>query len=223
MRDLSIVIPAAGLGRRMKSYGPKALIELRRGQTILGRQIAILRSHFPSADVVVVVGFEADRVLRTLPPDVISVENELHSVTNVARSLDLGLRACPARSVLIVYGDLVFTPETFACMPEGRSAAWVDTAGRIRDQEVGVNVQDGEVTHFSYGLGPKWAQIALLTGKELALFRKAASAPGRRRYFGFEVFNDVIDRGGSLLAHEPEGMHLVEVDTSRDIDPARLV
>ena len=33
--NIDVLIPAAGLGRRMKSYGPKALIPIKYGQNIL--------------------------------------------------------------------------------------------------------------------------------------------------------------------------------------------
>jgi UDP-N-acetylglucosamine pyrophosphorylase len=37
--DLSIIIPAAGVGYRMKSYGPKALIEVSKNTSIIEKQI----------------------------------------------------------------------------------------------------------------------------------------------------------------------------------------
>src|SRR3982751_246557 len=93
-RNLSIVIPAAGVGRRMKSFGPKSLIELGDGQTVLSRQLHILRSTYPTADIVLVLGHEADRIIRSLPSasGIKVVENENHSETNVARSLAMGIR-----------------------------------------------------------------------------------------------------------------------------------
>jgi choline kinase len=226
--DLTIIIPAAGLGRRMKSYGPKALLEVSPRQTLLGRQLAVLKEHFPKADFVVVVGFEAERIVRTLPAGIRVVENERYEETNVARSVHLALRASSCRAALVVYGDLVFSPGTFANLPTGRSLVLIDVPNgegqtQLGDEEVGCTVVGTQVTQFSYGLPTKWAQVLLLTGHELALFRKLAGAPERQKHFCFEVLNEVLERGGKLLALQRPGMQLAEVDCSRDLETARLL
>jgi choline kinase len=221
--DLTVIIPAAGLGRRMRSFGPKALIEVTDRQTILGRQLAILRGTHPDADVVVVAGYEAERVIRALPAGVRVVENDAYEDTNVARSLALGLRSSRCKRALVVYGDLVFSKATLDGLDQGRSCVVVDTRGQMREFEVGCTVVGGKVTHFSYGLDTKWAQVAYLAGRELGLFRRLVGGRDRRRHFGFEVLNEVLEHGGELRAVEPVGMKIVEVDTSKDIEQARSV
>jgi len=42
--ETSIIIPAAGMGYRMKSYGPKALINIHNDTTLIERQIELLWS-----------------------------------------------------------------------------------------------------------------------------------------------------------------------------------
>lgn len=219
--ELTVVIATAGLGRRMKSYGPKALIEVSGKQTILGRQLALVKARFPQADVVVVAGFEAERVAKVLPPGVRLVENEHYEETNAARSVVMALRASSCRRALVLHGDLVFNDRTLEGLPEDRSCVLVDTKGQIRETEVGCNVVGGLVTHFEFGLPARWCQIMHLAGRELALFRKLASGSARRRHFSFEVLNDLLEQDGALHAVEPHGMKIVEVDTSRDLEPAR--
>ena len=224
---MAVVIPAAGQGKRMKSYGPKALIELRQGETILSRQVAILRKKLPLADFIVVAGFEADRVYRQFLPSVRVVENEFYEETNVARSLDIGLRACVADRVLMVYGDLVFNAKTFADIPLDQSWALVDTPvngqTQLNSLEVGVTVIDGQTTRFAYGLDVKWGQVAFLEGEELKAFRRIAAERDRHRCYGFELLNALLDKGGRLAAHSPAGMRLVEVDCSKDIEMAQRI
>lgn len=225
MRELSVVIPAAGLGRRMKSYGPKALIEIARHETIISRQIAIIRECLPTADIVVVVGFEADKIARLLPSDIMVVENENYAQTNVARSLEIGLRACPARASLIVYGDLVFNRATLRNIRLDRSQIWIDTKGSFHAAStVGVNVHEGKVVHYAYGLPTKWAQIALLTGLELHLFRTLLARQDYRRHYGFEILLELVDLPSvNFWAIEPPCMQISEVDTVADIAIARRI
>jgi choline kinase len=104
---LHVLIPAAGLGRRMKSYGPKALINLQ-GETLIERQIRLVREAFPRVKITVVAGFEAHRLREVLPKDVRLVLNPYYETTNVAYSVSIGLRTIPPTvPVLVVYGDLV--------------------------------------------------------------------------------------------------------------------
>jgi choline kinase len=219
MPKLEIVIPAAGLGRRMKSYGPKALVPVG-PEPLIVRQVRLLTAAHPGARLTVVAGFEADRVRRALPVGVRVLVNPDYAETNVARSLQLGVAAVHRnRPVLLVYGDLAFGPEALAAMPRTESAVLIDTAPG-RESEVGVNVVDGRAVHFSYGLETRWAQIAILMPHEKRLFLAACRRPGSERLFGFELLNAVLEAGGEFRAVAPPGLRLVEVDTSRDIDRA---
>lgn len=222
-RDISIIIPAAGMGRRMNSYGPKSLIELPGGQNVISRQLGLIREAYPKAEIIVVLGFGCDRILRYLPPDVKVVENEKYADTNVARSIAMGLRVASHKHVLIIYGDLVFNAETIAGLVGVKSAGVIDRSGQLSVDEVGVMVCDGKITNFEYELPDKWAQILFLTGLELELFRKFSSSRERRKWFGYEILNRIIDHGGSFKAVEPKEMRIAEIDFSRDIEHARKV
>jgi choline kinase len=218
----SIIIPAAGLGRRMKSYGPKCLIKLGQ-ETVIARQIRLLREVMPSAGFVVVAGFQHERLRRALPADIQVVLNKDYETTNTAYSIALGLaRTPPRRPALVVYSDIVFSREVVMDLPLGRSFVVVDPspANRDRELEVGVNVVDGLAARLSFGLPAKWLHICLLAPREKAIFCRAATPPARRRYLGYEILNEVIDAGGQFEAIERSGS-LVEIDYSKDIERAR--
>ena len=107
----SIIIPAAGMGYRMRSYGPKPLIRINQEKTIVQNQIEIIKNNFVNPEIILVCGFEADKVMKNTPTDIIKIENESYEKTNVLRSIGMGLRAATSERVLIVYGDLVFNDE----------------------------------------------------------------------------------------------------------------
>lgn len=204
----------------MKSYGPKSLIPLSSSQTVIDRQIGILRREYPLSEIIVVVGYEADHVMKHLGKAARPVENENYETTNVLRSIGMGLRAASHNRVLIVYGDLVFTPSAIR-LAKGRSVALVDNKGQIEDEEVGVTVVDGRITQFAYDLPTKWAQIVYLTGRELELFKKVAWNREHQKWYGFEGLNKVVEAGGIIHVAEPRRMKITEIDTSRDIERAR--
>jgi choline kinase len=223
MAKLSIIIPAAGMGRRMKSYGPKALIPLHNGETVLSRQIKLVRSVYSQAEIIVVVGFEAEKIRKTVDYNIKVVYNDAFEITNVARSIYLGLSASNCDNTLIIYGDLVFNTSALIPCTSNSSRALVDSQGRFGKTEVGVTVIDGKISTFSYGLPVKWGQMVYLQGNEVELFKKLLSNKKTVKFFGFEILNVMLNNGGILQAIEPPGLQIAEIDTSKDIETARRI
>ena len=73
---LTVIIPVAGMGYRMKSYGPKCLLKANQQQTILQKTIKNIESEYPFSDIIVVAGFEADKIINALPHKIRVVENQ---------------------------------------------------------------------------------------------------------------------------------------------------
>lgn len=205
----------------MKTKGPKALIGLGDGETVLSRQIGLARKSFPKAEIVVVVGHCGDKVIKALPSDIRHAVNENYEDTNVARSFLIGIESCPSDRVVLICGDLVFGTNFLGCLNRQGSVVAVDTRKEHRRGEVGVNLDNGFVAHFTYGAYPRWAQTAALEGKELELYRKVAAQDRCARWFAYEVLNSVVDRQGRLLAVCPSRTSLVEIDQVQDVAFAR--
>ena len=104
---ITVIIAAAGAGRRMRSYGPKPLLTIK-GKTILSRQLEEIQTKFPTANIILVCGFEADKVMDRVRGNIITLENENYQDTNITRSVSIALRAVRTDRVLILCGDLVF-------------------------------------------------------------------------------------------------------------------
>lgn len=223
--DLTIILPMAGIGRRMRSQGAKPLIELFGKATVLNYQITLLRKIFPRSEIIIVVGFQAERIIKLLDPaDKIKVvENELYETTGILRSIDLALKASSHTNVLIIYGDLIFNEPTLANINNGCSAVIVDNKGQFNKEEVGLTIVNGEATYFAYGLDTKWAQIAFLTGKPLRDFKDILTDRAKRKLQPFEIFNMIIEKGTKFKVIEPKGMKIVEIDCQTDIERARKV
>lgn len=207
----------------MKLGHPKSLIELNH-QTVINRQITLLGRTYPEAEIIVVAGYEADKLIRELPAAVKVIENERYEETNVVRSIGMALRIVPQdNDVLIVYGDLVFNTNTVKSLTQNGTAAVVDRKRQMDNDEVGVTIVDGKITQLTYGLQDKWAQIIFLEGKELALFKNVAWASASRKWYGFEAINRVIYHGGRIKAIEPKRMRIVEIDSPSSVAEARKI
>jgi choline kinase len=216
-KSLSVIVPVAGIGYRMKSYGPKCLLKISENHSIISRLIDNINTVFSKEEIIVCVGFEADRVMQNLPASVRVVENQKYEDTNTTESLRLSLNNSVSDSVLIIHGDLVFNPVTIQCFDRTQSSVIVDSIGQIRDDETGVTIVNEEAMFFAYGLSCKWGQIAYFVGKELNLLKKVCSDRNKSKMYTFEILNEIIQLGGRFKSIEPRNMKIYEVDGLKDL------
>jgi choline kinase len=224
---LTVIIPAAGIGKRMKSKGPKALLPVHRGMPILEHQARVILKVYPHADIIAVVGFEHHKIRKELWGQfpIRLVYNHDYATTNVLYSVSLGLDAMLPGPVMIIHGDLVFNQAMIQGLAGEASALLVSPTNCIEPDEVGMGYQDGMVTQLSYALPVKWAQIAYLMEEELELFRHTAFQ-GRfnQQWFLHEALNHIINKGGKFVAHKPpRGGKIVEVDKYDDLTKAKQI
>ena len=219
--DISVIIPAAGTGKRMKSYGPKPLIKVGES-SIINNQVSTIRTHLDVTDIVLICGFKASRLMNATHEAIIKIENELYEESNVARSIGMGLRAIKkSETVVIIYGYLEFNSTAIECLDLSASCiiAGVSTMG---DSEVGCIVEsNGQLANMMYDLPSKWGQIAVFTGLELQLLKELCWDKKNYRKFGFEIINRIIERGGVFHCIQSEDVKIMDIDTSKDIPKAR--
>ncbi len=214
-KRLTCIILAAGEGGRGRPFGNRSLVQVG-GTPLILHQINTIRKKFASiADVIVCLGFDADRVFQTLPSNVRVVENEGYANTNNVRSLSLSLKAATTSSILMVYGDVYFEPTALPF--KGQSALLIDSNGNFDKSKVGVTMHDKSVTRIAYGLSKKWAQIGLFAAKELSLLEKFCFDRTNDNLCVFEGINQIIDNGGNFLAVENKGV-VREINTLKDVE-----
>lgn len=214
-----VIIPTAGAGHRMKCYGPKSLITTGNNTTILQRQLNMIKEHLHcNPQIIVVTGFQSSKVMNSISNKIVCIENPDYDTNNVARSIGMGLRASTTDHVIIMYGDLVFNQYAITFPIADVSTMVIDSHNpTMTDNEVGCVVQNGYIEQMSYGLPEKWAQIVLLTGKELELARNICWNTNNYNSFGFEVLNKIIEAGGKFKAYKPRKMKINDIDSLKDI------
>ena len=219
-RRISIVIPAAGLGSRMKSYGPKSLIKIKDSMTIIENQLKYIFKYFYKPQVILVTGFKSDKIKNFLSDRRIDiVENDAWETTNVGHSVILGMTKVKHKNVILLNGDLVFNAWTLKAPFGMYSMMLVDKLGYMKDEEVGCLINNSKVINVMYDLPDKWAQIVYFTGKELELLKlNLARCPDYAYKYTFEIINDIIDDGGNFFAHSPPRMKITDIDSSKDLN-----
>jgi hypothetical protein len=89
----------------------------------------------------------------------------------------------------------------------------------MSDREVGIAIYDDKVTNLSYGLKPKWCQIAYIQGIEYEILKQILikDKENIKKQVSFEIINEIINKGGCFYSVEPEKMQITEIDCIRDI------
>lgn len=216
---LAVIIAAAGSRDRMKGLGVRSLIPMRGNKTLVERQVETIWSVYAGAEIIVIAGYDADRLMNNVPRGVRCVENENYENTSIVRSIAIGLRATIASSVMLVCGDMLFNAKAIQGLTE-KSSVVVDSNNYMRSAEVGVNRISGFSVNFSYDFPIKWGQIAFFTQKELGLLKEICFDRTSCSFCGFEALNHIIEKGGKFRCVENKGAKLAEIDQSRDLEAA---
>jgi len=216
-KPLTVLIPVAGMGHRMKSYGPKCLLRANQKETILEKTVSNIKREYPYSDIIVVVGFESEKVIRSLPNFVRIVENQNYEKTNIVESVRIGINAAAHENVLIIYGDLIFNVYSIREITSSGTCVVFDSKNRFREEEVGLTVVEDLVTTFAYGLPNKWSQIAYLENESFGMFKALCADKRKNKLYLFELFNIIIESGIVMKAKEPKGMIIKEIDSLKDL------
>ena len=214
-RKYSIIIPAAGLGVRMKKYGPKSLTKITKTETILSRQLKIINNTFRWYEIILVTGFLHDKVQQNVPKHVKLVYNSNYEDTNIAHSLGLGLKQRSTNNVIILYGDLVFNKHIFNLQLHQTSCAVL--ADSMKTEEIGCNVDEGYLQQMFYDINNKWGQILFLQDNELDMMTELTNNSDNAMCFGFEIVNKILEHNGKFQTIKPNKAKILDIDTSLDL------
>lgn len=212
------VVLAAGMGSRLGT-GPKALARVA-GITLLERVVATLHAA-GIEDVVVVVGYEKERVARLVRErglPVRLVENDDFGLGNCSSAL-VGARAA-GRRFLLVMVDHVFEPECMrrVLQSEAAFALAVDSQPRYCDVEEAtkVRLEGSSVVAVDRRL-EAWsavdAGLALCSAEVAEVAQRCLQAGGRSWN---AVKRRWLAEGGSIEAVDLAGLFWADVDTPAD-------
>lgn len=217
--DIAVAILSAGVGSRIKSYEPRSMLRIG-DKTLIEHQISTINNCFDSAEIIGVVGYDAQRIIRKIN-NIRIIENQLYEITNASESLRLAFNSTTKRGFLFMHGDLLFNINTLQNLDYDRSFVIVDNMNKIGPKEVGLTIShNNKASIFSYGLETKWCQIAYLTGKELKIAKNIFNKfeEHNKKMLSFEILNKMIEMGASFCCYEPKKMQIVEIDRIKDVN-----
>jgi len=217
---INIIIPSAGIGKRMKSYGCKSLLQIKNTK-LIDIQVKFIENTIPNNEIILVTGFDSERLMNNSPDNLIKIENEKYFDNNVVRSIAMGLRAIKDNdNVLIVFGDVLFNQETLQLINYNESCIII--SDHMSDNEVGCNINaKGNLEYMMFDLPNKWGHIIYLTSRELSLFKKIVWSKNQDKKFCFEIINEILNQNGKFKCIMDKSIKVMDIDTSKDLQKAQ--
>ena len=217
---IHVIIPSAGIGRRMKSYGCKSLLNIK-NKKLIDIQIDYINQSLPNNEIILITGFDSERLMNHSPDNIIKIENEKYYENNVIRSISMGLRAIKDNDhVLILFGDVLLNKATLDLIDYNESSIII--SDHMSDNEVGCNINaKGNLEYMMFDLPNKWGHIIYLTSKELTLFKKIVWSKYKDKKFCFEVINEILNHNGKFKCIVNNDIKVMDIDTSKDLQKAQ--
>jgi choline kinase len=188
---MKAIILAAGKGTRLNGVDlkPKCLFEVG-GETLLARQVAALRELHVN-DIVIVLGFEAERIRRLYEHTASFIINSRFEETSSLYSLWLAKEHL-LDGFVVLNCDVLFHPQLLERLLSSPfdDALLVDLVDKhnnqLGDEEMKVKVSDGLVVDIRKDLDPAEAD-----GENVGIVKFSASGAQRL----VEEMNGIISRG----------------------------
>ncbi|SFO34283.1 Choline kinase [Pseudobutyrivibrio sp. JW11] len=163
--DITIIISAAGMGKRFGAGVPKALIDID-GMPLIVRQLELLSD---CKDIRIVVGYKAEEVIQVVEKyrsDVTYLYNYDYETTGTAASFSKGL-INSKDWVVALDGDLLVKPDDFEKILNYDGEV-IGGCNPTTDNPVLMTIQGGKVREFSRERGTlEWTGLAKLRSDRL--------------------------------------------------------
>lgn len=214
------VILAAGVGSRLGKPYPKSLNRLPSGETILGRQIRILREKGIN-EIFIIVGFKKELIMESFP-EVYYRYNPVYYVTNTSKSLLCGLSDMDD-DVLWTNGDVIFDEEIIDALLRQQGNAVAVNNSRCAEEEVKYTLgTDGTIVEISKTVKDAKGEavgINKILKKDLAQFKACLAQCEDMDYFekGLEF---LIEKGSKIYPVDISHFKCIEVDFEEDWNAA---
>ena len=217
---IHVIIPSAGIGKRMKSYGCKSLLNIKNNK-LIDIQINTINNVIPNKEIILITGFDSDRLIANSPNDIIKIENENYYQNNVSKSISIGLRATKDNNaILIIFGDVLLNTSALENLDFQQSCIIISE--HMGESEVGCNINNsGYLEHMMFDLKNKWGHILYLTNKELRIFKKIIWNKQNEKKFCFEIINEVLSQNGKFKCIINKDIRVMDIDTSKDLNKAQ--
>ena len=189
--NLSFILISSLPTKGMKSIGNVSLLAANKKQTIIEKHISNIISVFPTAEIIVVGGFENKKMERILSKykKVKFTHHEIYSHSNETQSLKQGLKFC-TNTKCVVFNTNCIAGKVFWSKIKYRikkSVVVLNSSKRF-NSNLGATLNDDQVNYIFFGLPHKIANVYILQKDHIEYFLQEWSDSWQSKYL-FEIIN----------------------------------
>lgn len=215
------IILLAGMGSRLGRPHPKCLTQLDDHQTILSRQLKILKQY--DLEICCVVGFKKDLIMEAAS-DCLFIYNPDYDLTNTSKSLLTALRHFQDKDVLWLNGDVVFSPEIIGRMIASEESAVAVNNSRVSEEEVKYTLNaDGFIDEISKQVGEPLGEalgVNLIRQPFVEAFVKELDRVDSSDYFEKGMEQLIQQQRNVFKAIDVSDLSCIEIDFEADLAQA---
>lgn len=193
----------------MKCFGPKHFYRNHQQKTLLAIQIDNILSNYSHADIILTIGYDADRILKNKDSRIRYIENQLFSTTNEVEDIRLAINSTNSSKVVLINSDLYFNKYTLQGITQ--STIIYDTRHQISEFEVGITTDNNYATRLDFKLDKKWCNIISLEDDNLRYFKNLCNRQSNRLFL-FEIINLLLDKNVKIVTKQPVNMVVSKID-----------
>jgi len=213
---MKAVILAAGVGSRLGYPNPKSLLVLPTGESIIARQVRLLKSEGIS-DIIIVVGHKKELIMRELA-DITFIFNPDYQNTNTSKSLLCAVKNLDD-DILWTNGDLIYDQEIIAAVKTQNFNTVIVNDSECGEEEVKYQLDgNGNITLISKEVDNARGEalgINLVKRESLTDFKKALEECQDNDYFEMAI-QILINRDIIFKSYNVSGYRCIEVDFEED-------
>jgi GTP:adenosylcobinamide-phosphate guanylyltransferase len=191
----------------MKSYGPTPLININ-GKCLIDLQIEIIKKCFTKYEIILCVGFDADKISKYIRSkhknvNIRLIENQLYNSCNSCEAVRLAINNTLNNKILIFDGSLLINKKALSLINTDTNCILTECMPS-ENLEIGVNVNsENNAQHFSFGAYKTWSEILHICGEEtLEYLRKFLNHADSKKKFVFESLNDLLKNKQKIICIE---------------------
>lgn len=213
--DLAIILLCSGVPYGMKTYGPKQLLPTKFGCTLIEHQINVISSLYKNSELIVVLGYEADKIIKRRPKARI-IENQLFETTADAEQLRLAMNSTNKRNLLIISGDLFFNEDA---LHFNRKKTCVLSSEKTRNKnEIGASVNGENLLFLSYEIRDiKWDNIIFIHERNYSHLYNITHNRENSVLYLSEIINEMLKKDIQIQNITNKYSIAHKIDTSNDI------
>lgn len=146
---MEYIFLAAGVGSRLYPYtknGPKCLVKVSEDETIIERNIRLIRANDPDASIHIVVGYQFQQI-ESLVNGCTVIHNPFYKVTNSIASLWFAREVfTKGQDIVVLNADIVFSSDLIReiCSVPSESVIYYDSSIR-NNGDYNVQAMDGKM------------------------------------------------------------------------------